>query len=65
MIQIYWTYVKPVWVSKPAESMGTHTRSDGHGFVGTGHAGTGTGDQIVTRDIPIPVPAGNGYVTEM
>ena len=37
--------------------------SDGHGFVGTGHAGTGEGDQIVTHDIPIPVPAGDGYVT--
>jgi hypothetical protein len=37
--------------------------SDGHGFAGTGHAGTGAGDQIVTRDIPVPVPAGNGYVT--
>jgi hypothetical protein len=43
--------------------------SDGHGFenpcgfAGTGHAGTGTGDHFVTRDIPVPVPAGDGYVT--
>ena len=29
--------------------------SDGHGFAGTGHAGTGVGDQMVTCDIPIPV----------
>jgi len=43
--------------------------SDGHGFenpcgfTGTGHAGTGAGDQIVTRDLPIPVWAGDGSVT--
>ena len=41
----------------------TATSSDGHGFAGTGHAGTGAGDQIVTRDIPVPVWAGDGYVT--
>ena len=39
------------------------SRSDGHGFVGMGHAGTGAGDQIVTRDIPVPIWAGDGYVT--
>ena len=39
------------------------TDSDGHGFAATGHTGTGEGDQIVTRDIPIPVLAGDGYVT--
>jgi len=43
--------------------------SDGHrfenpcGFAGMGHVGTGAGDQIVTRDIPVPIPVGNGYVT--
>jgi len=43
--------------------------SDGHGFenlcgfTGMGHAGTGTGDQIVTRDIPVPVWVGDRYVT--
>jgi hypothetical protein len=40
--------------------------SDGHGFENPcGFAGTGAGDQIDTRDIPAPVPAGNGYVTGM
>jgi len=33
------------------------------GFAGTGHAGTGAGDQIVIRDIPVPIWAGDGYVT--
>ena len=42
--------------------------SDGHGFenpcrfAGTGHAGTGAGDQILTRDLPVPVWAGDGSV---
>jgi len=40
--------------------------SDGHGFenpcgfAGTGLTGTGAGHQIVTRDIPVPVWAGDG-----
>jgi hypothetical protein len=48
---------------KRGRGNGWVTTSDGHGFACTGHAGTGAGDQIVTRDIPVPVPAGNGYVT--
>ena len=40
-----------------------HGFENPHGFAGTGHAGTGAGDQIVTRDIPVPVWVGDGYVT--
>jgi hypothetical protein len=33
------------------------------GFAGTGVTGTGTGDEIFTRDLPVPVWAGDGSVT--
>ena len=43
--------------------------SDGHGnpdpcgIVGTGVTGTGTGEKKVTRDVPVPILAGDGSVT--
>jgi hypothetical protein len=43
--------------------------SDGHGNVnpcgiaGTGVTGTGTGEKNITRDVPVPVLAGDGSVT--
>ena len=33
------------------------------GFTGTGVTGTGAGDEICTRDLPVPVWAGDGSVT--
>ena len=45
------------------------TPSDGHGnpdpcgIAGTGVTGMGTGEKKVTRDVPIPVLAGDGSVT--
>jgi hypothetical protein len=36
---------------------------DGCGFAGTGVTGTGAGDKIFTRDLPVPIWAGDGSVT--
>ena len=52
-----------------AEILVPRVVSDDHGyenpcgFTGTGVTGTGAGDEIFTRDLPVPVWAGDGSVT--
>jgi hypothetical protein len=51
------------WLSVLFLRQGVVVVIDGHRFAGTGSTDTGAGDQIVTRDIPVPVLAGDGSVT--
>ena len=46
-----------------ARDSDAHGYRDPCGFMGTGVMGAGAGHQIFTRDVPIPVWAGDGSVT--